>query len=267
MPDNAFTEVKDRGLLTGFANMLSNENARWWKTQRWIIQLSAWLVLLDLSMLFLLYVRPPVGGGVANTPELVRYNAQVVSGLFFGLAGSFYLPFGIMIMVHDSIIKERELGTMAWILSKPLSRFSFVLSKVVANTIGVMVLMVLVPGVVMYGMLSMYSGSPINAANFFGALGILALLCMFYISLVFMLGTVTGSRYAVLGVTAFYIIVSLANQLPDVTKFTTWKIMDTASNLAAFGQLPPDYIQLAATAVWIVVLLAIAFVQVDRIEL
>lgn len=265
MPDNAFVEVKEKGLLIGFANMLSNENARWWKTERWFIHLIAWLVLLDVSMLFLLYIRPPAGD--VNTPEMVRYNAQIVSGLFFGLAGSFYLPFGIMIMVHDAIIKERELGTMAWILSKPLSRFSFVLSKLVANTIGVMVLMVLVPGVVMYGMISMYSGSLVNAANFFGALGILALLCMFYISLVLMLGTVTKSRYAVLGVTAFYIIVGLANQLPDIAKLTTWKMTDTMANLAAFGQLPSDYVQLVATTIWIVVLLAIAFVQVERIEL
>ncbi len=265
MPDNAFVEVKEMGLLTGFRNMFANESARWWKTERWLIQLITWLILLDASMLFLLYVRPPAGD--VSTPEMVRYNSRVVSGLFFAMSGSFYLPFGILIMIHDTIIKERELGTMAWILSKPLSRFSFVLSKLVANTIGVMVLMVLVPGVVMYGMLSMYSGGLLNAADFFGALGILALLCMFYISLVFMLGSVTKSRYVVLGVTAFYIIVGLANQLPDIAKFTTWKMMDTAANLAASGQLPSSCIQVIATAVWIIVLLAIAFVQVERIEL
>ncbi len=265
MPDNAFVEVKEKGLLTGFSNMLAKENARWWKTGRWIIQAVAWLVLLDMSMAFLLWVRPVVGD--TGTPELVRYNAQVVSGLYFGLAGSFYLPFGILIMTHDSIIGERELGTMAWILSKPLSRFSFALSKVVANTVGVMALMVIVPGVVFYGMVSFYYGSFTNAANFFGALGILALLSLFFISLVFMLGTVTKSRYVVLGVTAFYILIGLAYQLPDITRLTTWKLMDTAASLAAYGLLPPDYTQLAATAVWIVALLAIALVRIERIEL
>jgi ABC-2 type transport system permease protein len=265
MADNALIEVKQKGPLTGFANMLANENARWWRTGRWIIQLSAWLVLLDLSMAFLLYIRPP--GGVASTPDLVRYNAQMVSGLFFGLAGSFYLPFGILIMTHDTIIRERELGTMAWILSKPVSRFSFVLSKVLAHTIGVMVLMVLVPGVVFYGMITLYTGSFMNTANFFGALGILALLCMFFISLVFMLGTITRSRYVVLGATAFYIMVGLANQLPDITRLTTWKITDTMANLAAFGQLPSSYVQLVATVAWIVILFTISFVQIERIEL
>ncbi len=265
MPDSAFAVVKEKGLLTGFSNMLAKENTRWWKTERWAIQLVAWLVLLDLSMAFLLWIRPIVGD--TSTPELVRYNAQMVSGLFFGLAGTLYLPFGILIMTHDSVIRERELGTMAWILSKPLSRFSFALAKVVANTIGVMALMVLVPGIVFYCMVSFYNGSFINPANFFGALCILALLSLFFISLVFMLGTITKSRYVVLGVTAFYILAGLANQLPDITKFTTWKITDTAANLVAFGQIPSSWVQIIATAVWIVVLLAVAFARIERIEL
>lgn len=216
-------------------------------------------------MAFLLWVRPAVGD--TSTRALVQYNAQTVTGLFFALAGSFYLPFGILILTHDSVIRERELGTMAWILSKPLSRFSFALSKVLANTIGVMALMVLVPGVVFYGMVSIYNGSFINAMNYFGALGLLGLLGLFFICLVFALGTVTRSRYAVLGVTAFYIMVGLANQLPDITKFTTWKLTDTMAELAAFGQLPSSWVQVIATAVWVLVLLAVAFFQIEKIEL
>jgi ABC-2 type transport system permease protein len=203
MPENAFIEVKEKGWLTGFSNMFDNENGQWWRTEKWIIQLTAWLVLLNLSLAFLLYVRPYITGE-AGSPGLVQANVRMVSGLFFSLAG-IYLPFGIAIMTHDAIIRERELRTMAWVLPKPISRTSFALSKVIANTIGVMVLMVLVPGIVAYGMISFYNGSFINALNFFGALGILALLCMFYISLVFMLGSITKSRYAVLGVTAIYI--------------------------------------------------------------
>jgi hypothetical protein len=62
-------------------------------------------------------------------------------------------------------------------------------------------------------------------------------------------------------------MVGLANQLPDITRLTTWKITDTMASLAAFGQLPSNYVQLVATVAWIVILFTISFVQIERIEL
>lgn len=268
MPDNSLVNVKDKGWLTGFSNMFDNENRRWWGTERWIIQLTAWIVLMDLTMAFLLYVRPYIAGEAGN-PGMAASNVRMVSGLFFSLAG-IYLPFGIAIMTHDAIIREREMGTMAWVLSKPISRISFALSKVIANTIGVMVLMVLVPGIVAYGMISLYNGSFINAVNFFGALGILALLCMFYISLVFMLGSITKSRYAVLGVTAMYILMSLAaaDQLQKIGVYLSWRLSYTAADLSAYGILASDAVtQFIASGVLIVAMLALSFILIERIEI
>ncbi len=268
MNETGFVDVKEKGWLTGFANMFDNENGRWWRTEKWIIQLTAWLVLLDLTMAFLLYVRPYITGE-AGSPGLVPSNVRMVSGLYFSLAG-IYLPFGIAIMTHDAIIRERELGTMAWVLSKPISRISFALSKVFANTIGVMALMVLVPGIVAYGIISLYNGSFINAVNFFGALGILALLCMFYISLVFMLGCITKSRYAVLGITAIYIMMSLAaaEQLQKIGVYLSWRLSYTAADLSAYGILAPDaVIQFIATGILIPAMLIVSLIQVERIEI
>jgi ABC-2 type transport system permease protein len=267
MPENTFIAVRERGWLTGFANMFDNENGRWWRTEKWIIQITAWIVLLDLTMAFLLYVRPYITGE-ASSPGLVAANVQMVSGLFFSLAG-IYLPFGIAIMTHDTIIRERELGTMAWVLSKPVSRISFALSKVLANAIGVLVLMVLAPGIVAYGLISLYNGSFINAADFFGALGILALLCLFYVSLVFMLGSITKSRYAVLGVTALYIMMSMAaaDLMQKIGVFLAWRLSYTAADLSAYGTLAQDAAtQLIAAGALIVAMLTIAFIRIEKIE-
>ncbi len=267
MPENAFIEVKDQGWLTGFRNMFDNELGRWWRTEKWIMQAVAWLVLMDVSVAFLLYVRPSITGEV-SIPGFAQSNVQMVSGLFFSLAG-IYLPFGIAIMTHDAIIRERELGTMAWILSKPISRLSFALSKVISNTIGVLALMLLVPGIVAYGMISLYNGSFINAANFFGAMGIMALLCMFYISLVFMLGSVTKSRYAVLGVTALYILMSLgaADIMQKAGVYLSWRLPYTAAGLAAYGVLASDAMtQFIAAGALIMAMLIIAFLLIEKIE-
>ena len=78
MHESTFIEVKEMGWLTGFANMFDNENGRWWRTEKWMIQLTAWLVLLDLTMAFLLYVRPYITGE-ASSPGLVPSNVRMVS--------------------------------------------------------------------------------------------------------------------------------------------------------------------------------------------
>ncbi len=261
MPANEFIEVKEKGMFTGFSNMFDKENARWWKTEKWYLLLFAWIVLLDMFIAFLLYVIPYTSGTASKV--------EMAAGVFPGLMGV-YLPFGILIMTHDTIIKELESGTMAWIMSKPVSRMSFALSKILANFIGVTVLMVIVPGIIGYGIISLYGGSFINIVNFSGALGVIALLGLFYISLVFMLGIVTRSRYVVLGVTTLYIMTGLmaSSQLPGIAPYLTWDLSKMAGDFAAYGILQSNYpAQFASTLIWIIGFLVISFIGIEKIEL
>ena len=52
---------------------------------------------------------------------------------------------------------EESKGTTAWVLSKPASRPSVILSKVTANAVGVLVTMVVVPGLFAYGLFCYYT--------------------------------------------------------------------------------------------------------------
>ena len=267
MSDNKFVPVKEKGWSDGFLNMLDKENARWWGRRNWVVQLVLWFLLLNMPVLFILYVNPhlPSSQGITYTTEM---NARLASQVFFAIS-ALYLPFGISILTHDSIIKERELGTMAWILSKPISRKSFVLSKIVANIAGVIILMVLVQGIITYGIISAYNGNFINAVSFFGALGIIALLSLFFLSMISMLGTMTMSRYAVLGAAVTFIILGMAaaQVLPDISTYLTWKLSETARDFAMNGSLTSDEVtQLVATGVWIVIFFLVSLVQIERIE-
>ena len=58
---------------------------------------------------------------------------------------------GVVIMAQDEIIQEKQSGTAAWILSKPATRQSFILTKLLSNIIGVLIFIVAVPGLVALG--------------------------------------------------------------------------------------------------------------------
>jgi ABC-2 type transport system permease protein len=267
MSDNEFVLVKEKGWSAGFLNMLDKENARWWGRRNWVVQLVLWFLLLNIPVLFILYVNPylPSSQGITYTTEK---NAQLAAQVFFAIS-ALYLPFGISILTHDSIIKEREQGTMAWILSKPISRKSFILSKIVANIAGVIILMVAIQGVITYGIISAYIGNFINVVNFFGALGIIALLSLFFLSMISMLGTMTLSRYAVLGAAVTFIILGMAASqvLPDISTYLTWKLSETTRDFAMSGSLTSNEItQLVATGVWIVIFFLVSLIRIEQIE-
>lgn len=268
MSENEFIMVKEKGWSAGFLNMLDKENARWWGRGNWIVQLVLWFLLLNVPVFFILYINPHLysSQGITYT---VEENAQLAAQVFFAVS-ALYLPFGVTILTHDSIIKERELGTMAWVMSKPISRTSFILSKIVANIAGVMIFMVLVQGIITYGIISAYGGSFINVVNFFGALGVIALLSLFFLGMMFMLGTMTMSRYVVLGAAVTFIILGLAASqlLPDIATYLTWKLSETARDFAMNGSLTANEItQLVAAGAWIVIFFLISIFEIERIEL
>ena len=73
--------------------------------------------------------------------------------VFFAVAGM-ALPIGAIIMGQEEVLDEKQSGTAAWILSKPVSRVAFILAKVTANAIGILIIMVLLEGALAYRLIS-----------------------------------------------------------------------------------------------------------------
>ena len=48
------------------------------------------------------------------------------------------LAIGIIVVMQDAIIEEIQLGTAAWVLSKPVSRQAFLSAKLVASVVGML---------------------------------------------------------------------------------------------------------------------------------
>ena len=107
----------------------------------------------------------------------------------YALFSCLFPTIAVIIILQDAIIGEKESGTAAWVLSKPVSRTAFVVAKLIAHSVGVLVTMTLLPGLVAYLQLSLAGDTWLNPLAFVGGMGIVWLYQMFFLTLTLMLGT------------------------------------------------------------------------------
>ena len=114
--------------------------------------------------------------------------------------GGMALAIGTIVLVQDAIIGERQLGVTEWLLSKPVSRPAYVLSKLLAHGLGVLVILVGLQGAIGYGLLSLVMGEPLPLLPYLVGMAGLAVHTLFYLTLTLMLGVLTTNRNTLLGV-------------------------------------------------------------------
>jgi ABC-2 type transport system permease protein len=124
-------------------------------------------------------------------------------------------------------VGEKKSGTAAWVLSKPITRPAFILSKVVANGFGVLVTMVIAPSVVAYVLTVIATGSPWNLPRFLAALSVVFLSHFFFLSLTLMLGTLFTSRGPVIGIALALLFLqqNLIGWFPVLGYVLPWKLI------------------------------------------
>jgi ABC-type transport system involved in multi-copper enzyme maturation permease subunit len=254
----------ERGWAMGLANMLAKEIAAWWRTRRWWVQCLVALLLLNGSLA--LNLR----GGMRVT------NAALS---FLELA-AFAVPLAAIVMAQDSILGERHAGTAAWVLSKPLRRTAFVLAKVLAHGLGLLVAWVVLPGVVAYFQLTAVRGLRLTAAGYTGAMGLEYLNLLFYMTLALMLATFFNGRGPVLGISLLvqwsgpmqFIGQPMQKYTPWLDQILPWRLLVPFGNkepLAAYlasGQPLPTLTPIIATAAWCVLFVVVALWRFRREE-
>lgn len=213
--NSAFELVSERGWRRGLGNMLSSEMAHWWQTRRWWFNclLYAGIVGLILSgVLFGTPGKPPASDAVASL-------YAILAGMFPAIS--------VIIMMQGAVVGEKNEGTAAWVLSKPVTRPAFMLSKVIANSLGVLVTMVVPPGVVAYTLYAAVSGTPWNLSAFFLALGMIFLFNFYFLSLTLMLGTFFNSRGPVIGIALGLLLMQqiLVGMLPSLGYILPWNLI------------------------------------------
>ena len=254
---------RSRGWRMGLGNLLSKELAGWWRTRRWWLQCLVALLLLNGGTA--LNMR---GGGPAN------------AGLNFLVTAGLFAPIAAISLASDAIFGERHSGTAAWVLSKPMRRHAFILSKVVAHGLGLLVTWVVLPGVLAYLQLKPAMGNGLSAVGFMGALGLNYLNMLFYLTLAFMLATLFNGRGPVLGIGILvdftgimqFVALPVQKYVPWLNDIMPWKLtVDFGSSgplagYLAVGAPPPTVLPIIATVAWCVLFVAVAIWRFRREE-
>jgi len=248
--------------LGGFRNLVYKENREWLTGWSWLVHGVAWLLIVAGLPLVVGFIREQGG----NAPQ----NVNEISVLLYFVMGSVATVIAVVAKTQSTIIGEKQLGTAAWVLSKPTSRKAFVLAKLTIHLRWLLVLVLGVPGVVFYAMMPAISGLPLPILPFLGGFGILALGMIFYLALSLMLGTVFGTRGPVVAlIFGFFVGGVMLSQYGEwTTAIFPWLSWQAAYYIVATGEkIAGIHVSaLAFTAAWSAALIAATLWSFERSE-
>ena len=252
--------VASQGQWRGFANLLRNELRRWWGTRRWLVHLLVWIGTLNGLVLLVGLTEDPT-----SPAPLYVTLAEV-----FLQAGAFATGVGAVTTAQGAIIGERQLGTAAWLLSKPVARGAFVLAKFVAYGLSFVGLAILLPAAAFYGESLALAGQAPRLVGLLGAVGVAAAHTLFYLALTLMLGTLFSGRGPVAGIALGVLFAGfvLTKLLPPALLLgSPWLLDQLAVGLALGSALPAIWpIPLLASGLWVLIFLGVALWRFGREE-
>ena len=260
--NSEFEMVSERGWRRGLGNLIDNASARWWKTRTWWVQSLIWVGLIGFIL----------GSILFGTADFKLQDGVAVYGIFAGM----FPAVAVVIIMQGVLVGEKRDGTAAWVLSKPASRTAFILSKLVANGLGVLVTMVLLPGVVAYVLFFIRLKGALDPLAFLDALGVLFLNLLFYLTLTLMLGALFDGRGAVIGIGLAFLFLQqyLVGLLPALRFVLPWTLVVPLNNQTdaivpalLSGQPIYSYIPILAVAVECIVFVLVALWRFNQEEL
>jgi ABC-type transport system involved in multi-copper enzyme maturation permease subunit len=242
---------------TGFRNLFRQENKKWWRTSRWIKYTLIW-VLLANSIPLIIYLD---GGAVSAEETLLLYVIMSMMALIIG----------VIVVMQGVIIGEKQSGATAWLLSKPVARSAYLLSRLSATGLATLFTMLVFPTLVAYEVMTQLSGHVVDVGAFALAMGLAALFMLFLLTLTLMLGVLFNGRAVVIGIPITLLMFSefyeglLARYAPGLLNFDPMYLLEIANNVA-LGKPLSSFTPLISTAIWSLLLMAIAIWRFNREE-
>ena len=245
------------GWRTGLANLLHKENRAWWASRRWLVQSLLWTVLMNGVVALNMYADGVTEDSVS----------MAIAQLF--QMGALALPVGAILLAHAETVSERQLGVTEWLLSKPVSRPAYVLSKLLAHGLGVLVVLVGLQSALGYGVLWLLAGAPLPLTPYLVSVAGLAVNTLFYLTLTLMMGVLTSQRGALLGAPLGILLGGLlfGGFLGTLLLVTPWALLQVLPAVVQGVTLPvPIWVSIGVTALLTAVFVAVALVRFERLE-
>ena len=268
-----FQLVEEKGWKRGLGNLMQGELSSWFKSRRMWKHILMWLLIINLILFF-----TTIGLNVEAKEAMAAGEPapEVETLMLYGIFGGMFVAFGTMIIVQGSIVGEKRSGTAAWVLSKPVTRSAFVVSRLVGNSLGVLVTAVLVPGVIAYvtiGALTPLGWLP--PLNFLAGVAVLALSTFFWLSLTLMTGTFYESTGGVIAVPmALYfamwflpgVVTPLVYITPVILTVGPGGDLQGVATSLMNGQAPFSWIPVISTVVFSAIFVLVAIRRFNRQE-
>jgi len=237
--------------------LLRKELLESWRTMRLPIVAGLFLVVGLASPLLAKFlpeiVKAAAGDQLSSISIPTPVPADAIDQLWKNLAQ--FGAFAAIVLAMGSVATERDRGTAAFILSKTVSRASFIGAKVVAlgTVLALCVGLAVAVGWVYTAIL--FEPLPIGgwvALGFLAWLGLAA-----WAALTFLGSTVTGSAAAAAGLGfGTLLVLSIASAIPNVGRFTPGGLAGPAVALAA--GVPIEVGDMLAPVVSTTILIAVA---------
>lgn len=257
--ERALQPEKAGGWRGGFTNLLNKEMGQWWGTSMWWIQALIWVLILNgISTIVALTES-------LTSTALLEEVVQTFLPLGVGAVG-----IGVIITVQGAIVGEKQLGTAAWVMSKPASRSSFILSKTLSYAIGFGVTAICIPSIIFLITTRLLVPAPLSMMPFLAGAAVMVLSLLFYLSLTLMLGTLFDSRGPVAGIGVGIILIGLLLKgfIPmPVMMVSPWVLPDLSAGLALQTPLPAIWpVPIVASCFWVVLFTVVALWRFRREE-
>ena len=253
------------GWQRGFSNLFHKEFSAWWGTRRWWVQGALWAGGLNGLLAMALFVLPPMMEAQGEPPS----DPLVMGGQMFFALGMMAVSIGVVILLQGAVLDEKTSGTAAWILSKPVTRSAFILSKLLANAASVLALMVLLPSLIAFFQFALAVDS-LDPLRFLAGVGLMVLHVLFYLTLTLLAGVLSDNRGIVLGTTLGFLLVggTLLRSAWPLSLISPWVLPDIAGAVLAGNPLPTSMLlPVLATALWTAVFVWLCVWRFDKQEL
>jgi ABC-2 type transport system permease protein len=187
-----FQPVNEKGWKRGLGNLLRGEYSAWFKSSRWLKHILMWFAIVNGMMIMMIIAAADAAKeGFDGPPVLFMY----------GIFGGMFVAFGVMIIMQRVLVREKQHGTAAWVLSKPVTRTAFVVSRLAVNSIAILLTSVIAPGTILYISLGLFSDIGwLSPFGFAAALLMVSLHTFYWIALTLMMGTLVESSSVVIAV-------------------------------------------------------------------
>jgi ABC-2 type transport system permease protein len=206
---SGLVRVSAGGWRSGLSNLMAAAFGSWWRTRLWVIQSLLWTVVINGSLAAFIWGDAPEGMTVFT---------------LFGVM-SMFAAIAVTIVMQEAVVGEKKSGTAAWVMSKPVSRPAFVLSKLVPNALGIIVTMLAIPSAVLLVQLTA-AGIDFSVGRFALGASVAALNLLFYLTLTLMLGTLFDSSAPVIAIPlAFAFGQQLLAGVPGVRSILPWSLL------------------------------------------